>query len=256
METPATENGMSLMQRWHQAYPDSAQFVGGPGDTARARFMSRNEFSNTLSNIEFLDRTGSLRPGVRVLEIGSGRGTMLQFLISQGYEARGVEHDPDQIEKCRERYGDLPVERTESADLPFPDASFDVVLSFDVFEHIPDSDHHLREVQRVLRDGGEYLLQTPNKWTNSVFETIRWRSLTSWRAGHCSLHSHAQLIRRFRRHGLEPEFFDIPVVTDYFRAKVRAYLGGLGPLLLRVVNIDRLPMPLRTNFFVRARKTG
>ena len=73
--------------------------------------------------------------------------------------------------------------------LGFSDSTFDLVLSFDVFEHIADSDAHLAEVARVLRPGGAYALQTPNKWTNSVFETIRWRSVTAWKADHCSLHS-------------------------------------------------------------------
>ncbi len=51
-----------------------------------------------------------------------------------------------------------------SADeLPFDDACFGVVLSLDVFEHIRDRDQHLREVTRVLKTGGTYRLQTPNK---------------------------------------------------------------------------------------------
>ena len=49
-------------------------------------------------------------------------------------------------------------------------------------------------------------------------------------------------------------FDDVKVVTPFFRQKVRRYLGPAGPLLLAVLNPDRLPLPLRTNFYVRARK--
>jgi SAM-dependent methyltransferase len=142
----------------------------------------------------------------------------------------------------------------EGAALPFPDRSFSTVVSFDVFEHIPDSDAHLAEVRRVLQPGGTYLLQTPNKWTNSVFETIRWKSFTAWRQDHCALHSYRQIVRRFARHGFDTAFFDIPVVTDFFRWKVRRYLGPPGLALLRIANPDRFPRALRTNFYVRARR--
>jgi hypothetical protein len=106
----------------------------------------------------------------------------------------------------------------------------------------------------VLVPGGRYLLQTPNKWTNTVFETIRWRSLTSWRDDHCALHTYGQLQRRLARHGFEVRFHDIPVVNDFFRRKLRHYVGPVGPTLLAILNPDRLPLSLRTNFYVEATK--
>ena len=47
-------------------------------------------------------------------------------------------------------------------------------------------------------------------------------------------------------------FHDVKVVTEFFRRKVRRYLGPPGIVLLTVVNPDRLPMPMRTNFYVEA----
>ena len=221
-----------------------------------ADFELRNEFGNTEANLRFLERVGRLAPGMRILEIGSGRGALLRHLARQGHSIEGVEVNPDRIEESRRLYGPLPLTRVEGTRLPFPDASFDVVLSFDVFEHIRDSDGHLREVRRVLVPGGRYLLQTPNKWTNTVFETIRWRSFTSWRDDHCALHSFRQLRRRLRRHGFRVTFADIPVVTDFFRRKLRHYLGPPAPLMLWLANPDRLPLALRTNFYVEATKDG
>lgn len=218
----------------------------------RASFDARDEFGNFEANVRFLERAGGIGPGVRVLEIGSGKGRMLRHLCDLGCDARGVEINPWMIEESRRLHGPLPVERSDGAALRFPDAAFDAVLSFDVFEHIADSDAHLREVRRVLRPGGCYLLQTPNRWTNTVFETIRWRSFTAWRADHCALHTARQLRRRLRRHGFTPAFYDVPVVTDFFRRKVRRYLGPAGLLALRVLDPDRLPLTMRTNFYVKA----
>ena len=212
------------------------------------------EFGNLTANLQFLDESGLLRPGIKVLEIGCGRGTLLHRLSAQGLDVVGVETSATRIEESRALYGALRIEQISGTALPFHDGQFDLVLSFDVLEHIPDTERHLLEVHRVLKPGGSYLLQTPNKWTNSVFETIRWRSLSKWRVDHCSLHTYGQLRRRLSALGFEPAFADVKVVTPFFREKVRRYLGRAGLLLLVVANPDRLPLPARTNFYVRARK--
>jgi SAM-dependent methyltransferase len=213
------------------------------------------QFGNAEANLRFLDATGALRPGVEVLEIGTGTGGMLNALIQRGVRARGVEINPSLIADSRKWFGDLPVQAVSGVELPFPAAAFDVVVSFDVFEHIRDSDAHLREVARVLRPGGQYLVQTPSKWPNTVFETIRWKSLTRWRDDHCSLHTPGQLRRRLDAHGFAVEFFDVPVVNEFFRRKVRRHLGWAGAVALTVANPDRLPIAWRTNLYVRATKT-
>lgn len=222
----------------------------------RTRHDPAGAFGNLEANLRFLDATGLLQRGHRILEIGSGRGALLQELRARGLDAIGVETSADRIEETRARFGPLPVQQSSGVALPFPDDSFDIVLSFDVFEHIPGSDEHLREVRRVLKPGGWYLLQTPSKWSNTVFETIRWRSFTRWRADHCSLHTYGQLERRFRRHGFETRFADVPVVTAFYRDKVRRYLGPLGGLLLTIFNPDRLPVRFRTNLYLVAQKAA
>jgi len=212
------------------------------------------QFGNLEANIRFLDMTGIVTPGTRALEIGTGTGSLLRELLVRGVDAEGVELRQELIDQAHRFHGPLPILRVTGTALPFPDSSFDVVVSFDVFEHIPDSDAHLLEVRRVLRPGASYLLQTPNKWTNTVFETIRWRSFTRFREDHCSLHTLPQLNARLKRLGFEPRAYDVPVVNDFFRAKVRQYVGSAGVVALRVINPDRLPIAWRTNFYMAARK--
>ena len=219
--------------------------VFDPHDTDR--------FGNYDANVRFIETAELLHEGARVLEIGSGRGTLLADLRGRGVHAVGIEPNAALAADAAAREPRVPVARMSGDRLGFADATFDLVLSFDVFEHIADSDAHLAEVRRVLRAGGAYALQTPNKWTNSVFETLRWRSFTAWKRDHCALHSLEELRRRLRRHGFEPEFADVPVVNDFFREKLRRYIGPAGPALLRVVNPDRWPMKFRTNFYVIAR---
>ena len=224
------------------------------GRSGRDDFQQRDDFGNFEANLRFLEATQALLPHRTLLEVGCGKGRLIKHLLDPGHDVRGCEVNQLMLDEGRRLYGQLPIDPVDGTALPYPTATFDILMSFDVFEHIPDSDAHLLEVRRVLKPGGRYLLQTPNKWTNSVFETIRWRSLTAWQEDHCSLHSARELRSRLSTHGFETQFYDVPVVTDFFRRKIRHHLGRPGSVLLRLVNLDRLPLPLRTNFYIEATK--
>jgi SAM-dependent methyltransferase len=223
-------------------------------DKKKTDFDKRVDFGNFDSNLEFLKKTGLLNKNKKILEIGSGTGRMLSHFIREGYTIKGLEKKETVIEKSKILYGDLPIQKVNSEILPFPDNSFDIVISFDVFEHIPDSDNHLKEVSRVLASDGYYLLQTPNKYTNSIFETIRWKSFTKWKSDHCSLHSYNQIVKRFNNCGFSVEFIKIPIVNEFFKRKIKRYLGNFGLLLIKIINPDKLPANLQTNFYVVAKK--
>src|SRR6185436_7584578 len=92
-----------------------------PVDTAvnDPRSLPSIEFGNLDANIRFLDDTGLLRPGTKVLEIGCGRGTLVHRLIHQGVDVVGVETNATRIEECRALYGVLPIEQTSGTTLPF-----------------------------------------------------------------------------------------------------------------------------------------
>lgn len=219
--------------------------------------LDEKNWGNLTSNLTFLERTGLLATPKRILEIGCGKGELLRLLRERGHDVAAIDADRDVVEQSPPELG---VQLASGDALPFPDASFDLVLSFDVLEHIPDSDRHLREVRRVLKPGGHYLLQTPNKWTNIPFEMVRWSRSYGIRRmfdflkppQHCALHSYGALRRRFETHRFAVEFFDIQVVNDYFVNKVRTFLGAPGVALLKVANPDRLPRRMRTNFYVKA----
>jgi len=55
-------------------------------------------------------------------------------------------------------------------DLPFPDKSFDVVVAMEVLEHVDDVDLALKNISRVLRDDGVFIMSTPNN--NLLWRTV------------------------------------------------------------------------------------
>jgi SAM-dependent methyltransferase len=220
-------------------------------------------WGNYEANLRFLRLAGLPQAPQRILEIGCGKGAILAHLQALGHRCTGIDIDPRALAQCHAEHPELTIGLASGDALPFEDGSFDLVVSLDVFEHIKDSDRHIAEVRRVLKGGGRYLLQTPNKLTNIPFEILRhsrklrigpvaaYREVIS---DHCALHSLWQLRRRFRQHGFELSIFDIPVVDDYFRAKMRRYLGVCGGVLLAIINPDDLPAWLRTNFYACARR--
>ena len=105
---------------------------------------------------------GRLEPGERVLDLGSGAGTdslvAAQMVGEQGH-VTGIDMTPQMLGKARAAaaaMGTRNVEfvEAEAEQLPFADASFDVVVSNGVIDLIPDKDAVFSELHRVLDSGG------------------------------------------------------------------------------------------------------
>lgn len=211
----------------------------------------KEERGNLQTNLEFLAQTDLLRPEDKILEIGCGIGTVVHELSKKGHNIIGIDISGEAIEYGRKKYGSLCLEVQAAETLPYEDESFDVVMSFDVFEHIKEIDTHISEVRRVLRPGGYYLFQTPNKYSNIIYE-ILWTKSLQWRRYHPSLHSPGQLRRRMARHGFETRFIKMNPINEFTEKKLQK-LGLLGHILRRV-NFRKMPLVLQTNLYVITNK--
>lgn len=101
--------------------------------------------------------------GKDVLDAACGVGYGSALLATSAAHVMGVDLSPEAIDYARSRYGGPNVDFRvgDLLALDLPDASFDVVCSFETIEHLPDRDAYLRHVTRVLRDGGMYFVSTP-----------------------------------------------------------------------------------------------
>jgi cyclopropane fatty-acyl-phospholipid synthase-like methyltransferase len=128
-------------------------------------------------------KMAEVQPGMRILDVGCGRGEIIRHCMKLGIEAYGIDYAQaagvmtrDVIEAEREGMAadgrnpnDLKagVCLSDAKKLPFPTGYFDRVLMFDVVEHLYPWELHkaMLEVRRVLKDNGRFIIHTaPNRW--------------------------------------------------------------------------------------------
>ena len=101
---------------------------------------------------------GAWSPG-RALDVGCAGGGNTAVLRGLGWSVSGLEYSPTGAEIAASR--GLAVVRGDATRLPFPDATFDLVMATDVWEHIEDDRAVADETVRVLRPGGRLLVAVP-----------------------------------------------------------------------------------------------
>ena len=107
--------------------------------------------------------------GKSVLEVACGRGGFSRLLASQGALVRGADFSSSAITIARERLlehpelaGRVTYSQADAQQLPFGSESFDVIISCETIEHVPDPGAAVREMYRVCKAGGTLFLTTPN----------------------------------------------------------------------------------------------
>lgn len=105
--------------------------------------------------------------GKRILEIACGRGGFANLLASRGGMVSGADFSATALEiaagkRASSRNGHLDLTQADAENLPYAEASFDVVVSCETIEHLADPLKSLREMARVCRENGFLYLTTPN----------------------------------------------------------------------------------------------
>jgi ubiquinone/menaquinone biosynthesis C-methylase UbiE len=105
--------------------------------------------------------------GRRVLDAACGEGYGTALLGTKAAQAVGVDIDAGSIRHAQSTYGSATIRFVEGSctELPLPDASFDVVVSFETIEHLDAADQSpmLAEFARVLKPAGLLIISSPNK---------------------------------------------------------------------------------------------
>ena len=118
----------------------------------------------------------------RALEVGYGAGAVQLVLSDAVDELHGIDLDADPALVSRflaERNRVAHLKQGSVYELPYADGSFDLCVSFSVFEHLPEYERALAQVRRVLRTGGLFLLGMPavNLMMEAGFRAIGFRGI-------------------------------------------------------------------------------
>ncbi len=100
------------------------------------------------------------RPG-KVLDVGCGRGLLLNKLKQRGWDPVGTELSEDAATYARDHLG-LPVITEPLEEIGLPSNEFDLVILWHVLEHVQSPADTIREVARILKPGGTLLVAVPN----------------------------------------------------------------------------------------------
>ncbi len=135
-----------------------AEDLGYPEELATVPESAVESFAGVANPFSL----GRLQPGERVLDLGSGAGTdslVAAKMVGPNGSVTGIDMTPEMLAKARAAAAEIGAANvefieSEAESLPFPDASFDVVISNGVIDLIPDKDSVFGELHRVLAPGG------------------------------------------------------------------------------------------------------
>jgi SAM-dependent methyltransferase len=186
-----------------------------------------------------------LRGGARVLDVGAGEGYFSK-MVGDAVQAELGQPPSGVLAACDLfpqffRYPGVPCDPINAdGSLPYADASFDVVCSLEVIEHIKDQFAFTRELCRVTKPGGVAIVSTPNvlnlnsrvRYLHSGFTVLFDPLLISsddprHTAGHINPVPYYYLAYQLRRAG----FRSVTAHYDRFKTSARALLALWGPFI-------------------------
>lgn len=192
----------------------------------RERLRAAEEYRYTTEpHIPAFARFSDSR-GLRVLEIGVGAGTDYVQWLRNGASAVGVDISSASLSEARSRLraealpdGELMVADAEH--LGFADKTFDVVYSYGVLHHVPDTPATIREVHRVLKPGGEARLM--------IYHAPSWTGLLLW-----AIHGAAKLRPWLTPRQVIFEHLESPGTKAYTLSEARRLLADFDDVQLSV----------------------
>jgi ubiquinone biosynthesis O-methyltransferase len=229
---------LSELRRMNSTHPDDLPDLG-PEAYARWRESEVGDITEKLERRLILELVDAV-DGCKVLDVGCGDGELTLDLAMRGARVAGIDASAAMIEAAKHRAQKRNVEAAfqvaRAEQLPFLAGQFDVATAITILCFVENASAVFREVGRVLRPGGRFVIGELGKWSTwaAARRTRAWLGSPLWRRG------------RFRtagelRHLAESAGFDVQAVRGaiyYPRCRYAArLLGGYDDFLGRLTTV-------------------
>jgi ubiquinone/menaquinone biosynthesis C-methylase UbiE len=251
-ESDADEYKQQTRAQWNRTPCGTGEFLANEEKDSLAYFdairRSRYEVTDRwmLREMPFASAKGK-----RLLEIGHGIGSDLLTFAEAGAEVCGVDITEEHHRLAKRNFEvhgrEVDLRLGDAASLDFPDASFDVVYSFGVLHHTPDTVRCISEAYRVLRPGGVLILGMYRRY--SAFHLVAKVLVDGvlrgklWRIGYDGVMATVE-------QGADGETIK-PLVKTYSARQLRCMLSDFSNVKFAVTHFDRGHLSLFGRLFPR-----
>jgi ubiquinone/menaquinone biosynthesis C-methylase UbiE len=229
----------------------SERYPSAPKTCDQFSYLIRKQYV-----LEMLDRI----PGKgRILDIGCGPAVYTRDLVGRGWQVTGVDLSSGMLQtaaKAAAGYGGKPVRfaAAQATELPFRSGSFDAVLCIGVVSYVDSVPALLEDVRRVLKPGGEAILQISNSLSISEIDLRLRNMLGRLTPRRGELDAHDRFRARVLLHPYRPAVFDAWCGAANLRQREFRYFDFRPPLVIdRLAPALSLTVARRLEAFSRSR---
>lgn len=115
---------------------------------------------------DYIRRYSKTIKNSRVLDVGCGLGNYTSLFSESKNEVFGLDVGDFRLPKFSDSFEFV---KYDGEKMPFPDKHFDVIVSFDVIEHVKNDLQFVKEIKRIIKPKGKILIATPNRTRLAAF---------------------------------------------------------------------------------------
>lgn len=166
----------------------------------------------------------ALNRPLKILDLGCGEGHITQLMLDEfsTAEVTGLDYAVTAIESAHKHFPEIDFCVGDAYEGPFAREYFDVVVCNNLWEHVPDPMHLLREMEKFLKPGGYIIMSTPSRYRiSNLVRVMLGKPVAFMSEHHVTEYTVGQVIEQFRFGGFQVEnMLSRPISSGRFLGRV------------------------------------